>query len=153
MPNFSGRKQRSPSRNRLPHLALIGHKEGVCSIFCVSLKGQSRYEDTPVALSYTPEKIPDVWASATVGNYDRNELAFGNTSSEIYGVSTNGEYWSIAAGLDVTNWFWNPEFSSGNQLRSVKLLYRYTESLAVDDTLGTTDDRDGLVAMMVQRKF
>ena len=27
--NFSGHKQRSTLQNRLPHLALIGHKEGV----------------------------------------------------------------------------------------------------------------------------
>jgi hypothetical protein len=106
-----------------------------------------------VAVSYTPEKVPGVFASATIGNYDRTELAYGNASPNFYEVNMNGEYLSIAAGLDFTNWFWGSEPSSASQLRSVKLLYRYSDTLTVDDASGRAGGQDSLVALMVQRKF
>jgi hypothetical protein len=106
-----------------------------------------------MTLSYTPNKLPGVWASASAGNYDQDALAYGGTSTDIYGVSTKGEYWSMAAGLDVTNWFWSPELASGDASRSVKLLYRYTDALTVDSAAGKTSDSSSLVAVMLQRKF
>jgi hypothetical protein len=113
--------------------------------------------NSSVTVSYTPDKLPGLWASAAAGNYDHNAIAYGSTSSDLYGVSTNGEYWSIAAGLDVTNWFWAPELSESGALNgqrsSVKLLYRYTDALSFDSSAGTGRDMNSLVAMMIQRKF
>jgi hypothetical protein len=59
----------------------------------------------------------------------------------------------MAAGLDVTNWFWSPELASGNASQSVKLLYRYTDALTVDSAAGKTSDSNSLVAVMLQRRF
>jgi hypothetical protein len=106
-----------------------------------------------LTLSYAPNKFPGIWASASAGNYDQDALAYGSTSSYIYGVSTKGEYWSMAAGLDVTNLFWSPELASEDASRSVKLLYRYTDALTVDSASGKTSDSTSLVAVMLQRKF
>jgi hypothetical protein len=106
-----------------------------------------------MTLSYTPNKFPGVWASASAGNYDQDAFAYGSTSSNIYGVSTKGEYWSMGAGLDVTKWFWGPELASGDASKSVKLLYRYTDALTVDSASGKTSDSSSLVAVMLQRKF
>jgi hypothetical protein len=96
-------------------------------------------------------------ASAAAGNYDNNAIAYGGTSSDLYAVSTNGEYYSVTAGLDLTTLFWSPENSEASALTgqrsSIKLLYRYSDNLFVDSTAGTTKDADNLVAMMIQRKF
>jgi hypothetical protein len=89
----------------------------------------------------------------SAGNYNQDALAYGSTSSDIYGISTKGEYWSMAAGLDVTKWFWSPELASGDARQSVKLLYRYTDGFTVDSSAGKTSDTSSLVAVMLQRKF
>ena len=72
-------------------------------------------------------------------------------------VSSNGEYWSIAAGVDLTRLFWTPDASDSGaptgQLSSVKLLYRYSDSLYLDNSTGTTRDVNSLVAVMIQRTF
>jgi hypothetical protein len=109
--------------------------------------------NSTMTLSYTPNKLPGVFASASAGNYDQDALAYGSTSSDIYGVSTKGEYWSMAAGLDFTKWFWSPELASADASRSIKLLYRYTDALTVDSNAGKLDDNSSLVAVMLQRKF
>jgi hypothetical protein len=110
-----------------------------------------------VTVSYKPNKLPGVWASATAGNYDNNAIAYDGTASDLYAVSTNGEYYSVTAGLDLTTLFWSPENSEASALTgqrsSIKLLYRYSDNLFVDSTAGTTKDADNLVAMMIQRKF
>jgi hypothetical protein len=109
--------------------------------------------NTTMTASYTPKKLPGIWASATAGNYNQDGLAYGSASSEIYGTSTKGEYWSMAAGLDVTNWFWSPELASEDASPSVKLLYRYTDALTVDSAASKTSDSGSLVAVMIQRHF
>jgi hypothetical protein len=127
--------------------ASYGHSEDVAP----GWQSAGALYSSTVTLSYTSNKLPGIWASASAGNYDHDGLAYGSTSSEIYGVSPNGEYLSVATGLDVTDWFWSPELSSED--RSVKLFYRYTDALTLDSTAGRTSDTDSLVGMMVQRKF
>ena len=112
-----------------------------------------------VTISYTPDKLPGIWASASAGNYDQSGITFGGTSSafsDIYKVSSNGEYWSMAAGLDLTRLFWTPDASDSGatgQLSSVKLLYRYSDSLYSDNSAGPTRDVNSLAAVMIQRTF
>jgi hypothetical protein len=114
--------------------------------------------DSSVTVSYKPDKLPGLWASAAAGNYKQNDLAiestalpYGSTSSD-FGVHTNGEYWSITAGLDLANLFWSSEALTG-QHSSVKLLYKYSDSSFLDSSAGTTRTIDDLVAMMIQRRF
>src|SRR5262249_40708263 len=118
-----------------------------------------------VTVSYKPNKLPGLWASAAAGNFDNNALVLGSTvlpnsgtSSDLYGVSTNGEYWSITAGLDFTSLFWSPPGVSDigaptGQPSSIKLLYRYSDDLFVDSSAGATRNVDNLVALMIQHKF
>jgi hypothetical protein len=120
--------------------------------------------NSSVTLSYKPTKLPSLSLSAAAGNYDQNALVigstalpYGGTSSDLYAVSTNGEYWSITAGLDLTSLFWSPEASDtgalNGKLSSVKLLYRYSDDLFLDSSTGTTRNVDSLVAMTLQRTF
>jgi hypothetical protein len=112
-----------------------------------------------VTISYTPDKLPGIWASAAAGNYDQSGISFGGTSavSDIYKVSSNGEYWSIGAGVDLTRLFWTPDASGSGattgQLSSVKLLYRYSDSLYSDNSAGPTRDVNSLAAVVIQRTF
>jgi hypothetical protein len=117
-----------------------------------------------VTVSYKPDKLPGLWASAAAGNYDQNALVIGSTalpygatSSDLYGVSTNGEYYSVTAGLDLTSMLWGPEALDSEALTgqrsSLKLLYRYSDNLYLDSSAGQTRNVDNLVAMMIQRKF
>ena len=106
-----------------------------------------------MAVYYKSDKLPGIWASATAANYDYAGLAYGSASSEIFGLDTKSEYWSMAAGLDVTNWFWSPELSSGDSQPSVKLLYRYTDALTLDSGTDKRSDSNSIVAVMLQRKF
>ena len=135
----------------------VGFSYGQSEDVAPSWQSAGALYSSSVTVSYTPDELPGIWATAAAGNYDHNAIAYGNTSSDLYGVSTNGEYWSIAAGLDVTKWFWSPELSESGadngQRSSVKLLYRYTDALSLDNSAGTTRDMDSLVAMMIQRKF
>jgi hypothetical protein len=62
------------------------------------------------------------------------------------------EYWSMAAGVDLTNWLLRPELASGEAQRSVKLLYRYTDALMLDSASGNATDNKNLVVLL-QRKF
>jgi hypothetical protein len=111
--------------------------------------------NSSLTLSYTPAKLPGLSATAAAGNYDQNAISFGSTASEMYGVSTGGEYWSLGGGLDLTNWVWTPEQAeqADGQRPSVKLLYRYTDALYLDSSGGTTRDVNHLWAMIIQRKF
>jgi hypothetical protein len=107
-------------------------------------------------LSYTPAKLPGVWATAAAGNYDQNAISFGSAASEMYGVSTRGEYWNVGGALDLTNWIWNTEQGSeqpDGPRPSVKLLYRYTDALYLESSDGHLRDTSDLWAMMIQRKF
>ena len=98
--------------------------------------------DSSVTVSYKPDKLPGLWASAATGNYNQNAIAYGGTSSDLYGV-TNGEYWSMTAGLDLTSLFWSPEASESGALpgqrSSAKLLYRYSDFL--DSSAGVDWER------------
>jgi hypothetical protein len=131
-----------------------GHSEDVAPSWqsAGSLYGSS------VTISYTPAKFPGLWASAAAGNYDQSAITFDGTSSALsnmYRASSNGEYWSIAAGVDLKRWFWTASDSGAptGQLSSVKLLYRYTDSLYLDKSTGAERDVDSLVAVMIQRTF
>ena len=76
--------------------------------------------------------------------------------SDIYKVSSNGEYWSVGAGLDLTRLFSTSDASGSGatgQLSSVKLLYRYSDSLYSDNSGGPTRDANSLAAVMIQRTF
>jgi hypothetical protein len=120
-----------------------------------------------VTVSYKPENLPGIWASAAAGNYNQNAIASGvmasilpnmSTLSNSYGISTNdtnGKYWDIEAGLDVTSLFWTPDASSSGagQRPSFKLLYRYSDGFYLDSSSGTTRNVDNLVAVMIQRTF
>jgi hypothetical protein len=111
-----------------------------------------------VTVSYTPEKLPGIWASASAGNYDQSAITFGDTSSafsDMYKMSSNGQYWSLTAGIDLTNLFWTPDGSDSGkgQLSSIKLLYRYSDGLYSDNSTGSTRDAGGLAAVMIRRTF
>lgn len=112
-----------------------------------------------VTISYTPAKLPGIWAAAAAGNYDQSAITFGGISSafsDINRTSSNGEYWSIAAGIDLTRLFWTPDVTESSlprQLSSVKLLYRYSDSLYSDNSAGPMKDVSSLAAVMIQRTF
>ena len=129
--------------------ASYGHSEDIAP----SWQAAGALYRSALSVTYTPDRLPGVWASMSGGNYNHESLSYGSTSSEIYGISNNGEYLSLAAGLDVTNWFWTPDHSSKDEHQSVKLLYRYTDAVYVESTTGMTGDTHSLVAMTVQRKF
>ena len=97
-----------------------------------------------VTISYTPDKLPGIWASAAAGNYDQSGITLWwhvVSFIDIYRASSNGEYWSIAAGVDLTRLFWTASDSGAptGQLSSVKLLYRYSDSLYRDNSAGTDE--------------
>jgi hypothetical protein len=107
--------------------------------------------DSSVTVSYRPDRLPGFWASASAGNYDRNAIAYGGTSSDLYGVPGSGKYWSATAGLDLTSLFWAPAASEAGRRSAVKLLYRYSYSF--DSSTESTRNIDNLVAMMIRRNF
>ena len=106
-------------------------------------------------VSYKPDKLPGVSLTAAAGNYDHNAITYGGTLSDPYAMTSNGEYLSLTAGLDLTSLFWSPEeFGAVNEQRpSVKMFYRYSDSLFLDGSANATKDVDSLVAMSIQRKF
>jgi hypothetical protein len=128
-----------------------GHSENIVS------SGQSvgLLYDSNITVSYRPDRLPGLWASASAGNYNENAVAFGGTWSDLYGVPSSGKYWSATAGLDLTNLFWAPDASktkaSPGQRSAVKLLYRYSYSF--DTSAASTGNVDNLVAMMIRRSF
>ena len=131
-----------------------GHSEDVAP----SWQSAGALYGSSVTISYAPAKFPGLWASAAAGNYDQSAITFNDVSSvlsNMHGASSNGEYWSIATGVDLTRWFWTASDSGAptGQLSSVKLLYRYTDNLYLDKSTGTERDADSLVAVMIQRTF
>ena len=60
-------------------------------------------------VSYKPDKLPGVSLTAAAGNYDHNAITYGGTLSDPYTMTSNGEYLSLTAGLDLTSLFWSPE--------------------------------------------
>jgi hypothetical protein len=101
-------------------------------------------------VSYKGEKLPGISLTAAMGNYDQNSLSFGNTFSESYAWSSNSDYVSLSAGLDLTSLFWSSE---GNEKQpSVKMLFRHNESV-YNDSYSNAKDVDDLVAVTLQRKF
>ena len=127
-----------------------GHSEDVAQ----SSQSTGVMYDSSVTVSYKPDRRPGVWASASVGNYNQNAIDYGGTASDLYAVSTNGEYWSITAGLDLTSLFWEISESGAlnGQRPSVKLLSRFSDSLDSSDA-GTTRNDDALVAMIIRQNF
>jgi hypothetical protein len=106
--------------------------------------------NSSVTVSYKPQKLPGLWASAAAGNYNQNSMVYGG-SPDAYGLGTYAEYWSVSAGFDLTTMFWSTDDSGSGA--SAKLLYRYTDNLSLDTSVGPTQQADNLVALMVQRKF
>jgi hypothetical protein len=120
--------------------------------------------DSSLTLSYKPEKLPGVWATAAAGNFDYNGILMGastqqgsSTPEVDYQTSTNSEYWSISGGIDLTNLFWNEETSLSNEIARqnsfIKLLLQYNNNLYFDKDLGDTRSGEGLLAVLVQHAF
>ena len=103
-------------------------------------------------VSYKPDKLPGVSLTAAAGNYDHNALSYRGTLSDPYTMTSNGEYLSLTAGLDLTSLFWSPE-EFGAERPSVKMFYRYSDSLFLDGSANAIKDVDNLVAMSIQRRF
>ena len=101
-------------------------------------------------VSYKGEKLPGISLTAAMGNYDQNSLSFGSTFSESYAWSSNSDYLSLSAGLDLTGLFWSSE--GDEEQPSVKMLFRHNESV-YRDSYSDTKDVDDLIAVTVQRKF
>ena len=101
-------------------------------------------------VSYNGEKLPGISLTAAMGNYDQNSISFGSTFSESYAWSSDSDYVSLSAGLDLTSLFWTSEGKEDQP--SVKMLYRHSESV-FSDSYSNTQDVDDLVAVTVQRKF
>jgi hypothetical protein len=104
---------------------------------------------------YKPERLPGISLTAAAGNYDYKGVAFEGVSSDSFATISNGEYVSLTAGLDVTSLFWSPEEPGevNEQRPSVKMFYRYSDSLSLDGSASATKDVDSLVAMSIQRRF
>jgi hypothetical protein len=113
-----------------------------------SSQQSGRLYDSNVTVSYKPDGLPGLWAKASAGNYNQNAIT--GTWSDFYDMPTSSRYWSITAGLDLTNLFWETKAFPG-QHSAVKLLYKYSYSL--DSSLDATRTVDNLVAMMVRRSF
>ena len=125
-----------------------GHFENIASS-----QQSGRLYDSNVTVSYKPDGLPGLWATASAGNYNQNAIT--GTWSELYDIPISSRYWSVTAGLDLTNLFWVPETSKTKtfpgQHSAVKLLYKYSYSL--DSYPDTTRNADNLVAMMIRRSF
>ena len=89
--------------------------------------------NSSVTVWYKPDRFPGISATVAAGNFDHKAFAYGGPESDLYGATNNGEFWSVTAGLDLTNVLWSPEASEINALNgqraSVKLLYRYSGNL------------------------
>jgi hypothetical protein len=103
-------------------------------------------------VSYKPDNLPGVSLTAAAGNYDHNALSYGGTLSDSYTMISNGEYLSLTAGLELTSLFWSPEEVDASR-PSVKMFYRYSDSLFLDGSANATRDVDSLVAVTIERKF
>jgi len=101
-------------------------------------------------VSYNGEKLPAISLTAAMGNFDQNSISFGRTFSQSYAWSSNSDYLSLSAGLDLTSLFWTPE--GKEEQPSVKMLFRHNESV-FSDSYSDTKDVDDLIAVTVQRKF
>jgi hypothetical protein len=127
-----------------------GHSEGVAP----SWQSAGILYSSSVTVSYKPGEPPGLSLSAAAGNYDQNALVIGSTAppygstfSDLYGASTNGEYWSMTAGADFTRLLWSPEPSDSGS--AVKLLY----SIAIISLSTALPGQRGALAMMIQRRF
>jgi hypothetical protein len=101
-------------------------------------------------VSYKGEKLPAISLTAAMGNFDQNSISFGSTFSESYAWSSDSDYLSLSAGLDLTSLFWIPE--GKEEQPSVKMLFRHSESV-FSDSYSNTQDADDLVAVTIRRKF
>jgi len=101
-------------------------------------------------VSYKGEKLPAISLTAAMGNYDQSSISFGSTFSQSYAASSNSDYLSLSAGLDLTSLFWIPE--GKEEQPSVKMLFRHSESV-FSDSYSNTQDADDLVAVTIRRKF
>ena len=101
-------------------------------------------------VSYNGENLPGLSLTAAMGNYDQSSLSFGSAFSESYAWSSNSDYVSLSAGLDLTSMFWSSDGKEDQP--SVKMLYRHNESV-FSDSYSDTKDVDDLIAVTVQRKF
>jgi hypothetical protein len=105
---------------------------------------------------YKPDKLPGISLTAAVGNYDQNAITSGELSDP-FAMTSNGEYISLTAGLDLTSLFWGSEASASGaaseERSSVKMFYRYSDNLYVDGSANATKNVDSLVAMSIQRRF
>ena len=96
-------------------------------------------------VSYKPDKLPSVSLTAAAGNFNHNAITYGGTLSDPYAMTSNGEYLSLTAGIDLTSLFWSSdEFGVNEQRPSVKMFYRYSESLFLDGSANATKDVDSL---------
>jgi hypothetical protein len=118
--------------------------------------------DSSLTLSYKPENVPGIWATVAAGNFDYNGLLMGARGtvepSLDFETSTKSEYWSISAGVDLSELFWNDETSmlrdSDKQQSFVKLLLRYNNDLYLESAAAEpTRSADVLVAIMAQHTF
>jgi hypothetical protein len=105
-------------------------------------------------LSYKPDKLPGVSLTAAAGNYDHNAITYG-TSSDSYVMTSDGEYLSLTAGVDLSSLFWGPAGPAtlNEQRPFVKMLYRYSDGLVLDGSGNATKGVDSLVAMSIQGRF
>jgi hypothetical protein len=101
-----------------------------------------------VTVAYKPAKLPGMWVTAAHGNYNHDAIAYGGILSDLYLASTNGQYSSLTAGLDLTNWFRGAQTSDA----SLKLLYRYSEN-ALSNNSAQNRNTDNLVAVMAKGTF
>jgi hypothetical protein len=120
--------------------------------------------DSSVTLSYKPERLPGVWATAAAGNFDYNGILMRNSTSQDnsappveFQTSTKNQYWSISGGIDLSDLFWNEETSLANEIARkesfVKLLLQYNNNLYFDKDLGGTRSAESLVAVLIQHTF
>jgi len=101
-------------------------------------------------VSYKEKNLPGISLTAALGNYDQSSISFGSTFSEKYSWSSNSDYMSLSAGLDLTSMFFT--FDKKEDQPSVKMLYRHNESV-FSDSYSDTTDVDDLFAITIQRKF
>jgi hypothetical protein len=106
-------------------------------------------------VSYKPDKLPSVSLTVAGGNYDHNAITHEASLSEPHAIASNGEYFSLTAGIDLTSLFWGLEEAGGvNKERpSMKMFYRYSDSLFLGGSDNATKDVDGLVAVTIESKF